>query len=67
MQEITNYTMNEANSSGDFNALIHPQSNDRQDMLKSLNVIVNENKKSEIETVIRAKDGLEKNFLFQLP
>lgn len=63
MQEITGYAMNEANSTGDFNALIHPESKDRQDILKSLHEIDKEKKYSATETVIRAKDGSEKKLL----
>ena len=60
MQRITGYTMDEANKAGDFNALIHPKSKDRQDVIKSLSVIVNEKECRETEILIVAKDGSEK-------
>ena len=60
MQEITGYTMDEANCVGDFNALIHPASQDRQDILKSLGEIVKEEKFREAETVIKTKNSSEK-------
>ena len=63
MQEMSNYTLDEANGSGDFNLLIHPGSEERQDILKSLSEITKEKECHETETVIRTKDGSEKTLL----
>jgi len=63
MQEITGYTMNEANRDGNFNALIHPGPTDRQGILKGLSEIYEEKESRESETVIRAKDGSEKKLI----
>ena len=63
MKEITGYTVDEANQADDFNALIHPESQDHQDMLKSLSEIAKAKEYREAETVIRVKDGSEKTLL----
>ena len=47
MQEITGYTMNEANRDGNFNALIHPGPTDRQGILKGLSEIYEEKESRE--------------------
>jgi len=63
MQEITGYSINEANSVEDFNTLIHPGSQDRQNIIISLSEIIKEKKYRETEVVVRAKDDSEKNLL----
>ncbi len=63
IREITGYTVDEANQVSDFNALIHPESKDQQEILKSLSEITKENKNQETEIVIRAKDGSKKTLL----
>lgn len=60
MQEITSYTIDEANQAEDFNILIYPKIEDRQEVLKELSKIVTEKGYHEIETAIQAKDGLRK-------
>ena len=63
MKAMTGYTVDEANRAEDFNVLIHPESKDCQDILKSLGEITKEKKCRETETFIRAKDGAEKTLL----
>jgi len=62
MQEITGFTMEEANNSGDFSKLIYPDLLERQKALHRSREI-EENKPTlplEVETVIQAKDGAKK-------
>ncbi|HNW40000.1 MAG TPA: diguanylate cyclase [Candidatus Omnitrophota bacterium] len=63
MQEITGYTKEEANSAKDFNELIHPDFNDRQNILASLSEIAKEKNCLEAETAVWAKDGTKKILL----
>lgn len=62
MQEITGYTMNEANLVEDFNSIIHPVSQLHRDTF-NLTEIINKKECRETETIIRAKDGSEKKLL----
>jgi PAS domain S-box-containing protein len=62
MQEITGFTQEEANNSGDFTRLLYPQPQERQKALERLQQIV-EHKVAlpyEVETTIQAKDGTQK-------
>ena len=63
MQEIAGYTIDEANQAEDFNILIYPKIEDRQEVFKELSKIVTEKGYHEIETAIHAKDGSEKTLL----
>lgn len=63
MQEITGYTIDEANQAEDFNFLIYPAIEDRQEALKELSKIVTEKEYHEIERAIQAKDGSKKILL----
>jgi PAS domain S-box-containing protein len=62
MQELTGYTVDEANNSGDFTRLLYPQPLERQKAIQRLQEIV-EHKVAlplEVETTIQAKDGTKK-------
>jgi len=62
MQELTGYTVDEANNSGDFTRLLYPQPLERQKALQRLHEIA-EHKAAlplEAETTIQAKDGTKK-------
>lgn len=63
MQEITGYSIEEANSSGDFSKLIYPERKDRAAALDRLNDIIKGEVVEQAETVIRAKDGSKKTLL----
>ncbi|MFA5363495.1 MAG: PAS domain S-box protein [Candidatus Omnitrophota bacterium] len=59
MQELTGYTVDEANNIGDFTKFLYPQPLERQKALQRLQEIV-EHKVAlplEVETTIQAKDG----------
>lgn len=60
MQEITGYSIREANRQEDFNLLIHPEARNNPGMLKSLGEITAGKGYHETEITIRTKDGLEK-------
>lgn len=60
MQEITGYTMNEANDCKDFTILIYPDPNERQRALEGLTEIIEKGTPREIEAIIRTKDGKKK-------
>lgn len=62
MQEITGYTIEEANSCGDFSTLIYPDPKERQKALEGLKKI-RRGKDHKVETTIRAKDGSKKALL----
>ena len=62
MQEITGFTQDEANNSGDFTQLLYPDPVERQKALQRL-MEITEHKVAlplEVETTIRAKDGTKK-------
>jgi PAS domain S-box-containing protein len=62
MQEITGFTQDEANNSGDFTRLLYPGPLERQKALQRLQEIV-EHKVAlplEVEATIQAKDGTKK-------
>jgi PAS domain S-box-containing protein len=63
MQEITGYSIDEANSSGDFSRLIYPDPKDRKIALQRLSGLVEGRTFGEIETVIISKDGSKKTLL----
>lgn len=56
MEEITGYTIEEANNQEDFNSLIYPDSEKRLKALKQLNEL-KKTGNQEIETAIQAKNG----------
>jgi len=62
MQELTGYTVDEANNSGDFTRLLYPQPLERQKALQRLQEIVEQKKALplEVEATIQAKDGTKK-------
>ena len=60
MQEITGYTIEEANRAKDFNVLIYPDPNDRKEAIRCLNEIVVRKGYREIQTAIQAKDSSKK-------
>ena len=62
MQQITGFTVDEANNSGDFTRLLYPEPLEHQKALQRLQEIV-EHKVAlplEVETTIQAKDGTKK-------
>ena len=62
MQELTGFTMDEVNNSGDFTGLLYPQPLERQRALQRLQEIVDHKVALpfEVETTIQAKDGTKK-------
>ncbi len=62
MQELTGYTADEANNSGDFTGLLYPEPVERQKALRRLHEIAEHKAVTpqEAETTIRAKDGTKK-------
>ncbi len=62
MQEISGYTLEEANSSYDFSKLIYPAPQDHQKALACLNEIKRD-RPYETETTIQVKDGTTKTLL----
>ena len=60
MEEITGYTIDEANGAEDFSALIYPDSAERSRALVGLNEIIGKDGYREIETAVTAKDGSNK-------
>ncbi|TAM37726.1 PAS domain-containing sensor histidine kinase, partial [bacterium] len=63
MEEITGYSMEEANSSPDFISLLYPDPKDRKAALKGIEELINKKANREIETIIAAKGGQLKNVL----
>ncbi len=62
MQEITGYTIDEANNSGDFSLLLYHDQNERQKALEGLSR-VRKGGYHETETIIQAKDGTNKTLM----
>ncbi|MFH1201529.1 MAG: PAS domain-containing sensor histidine kinase [Candidatus Omnitrophota bacterium] len=60
MQAITGYTLEQANTCGDFSRLIYPAPLERREALERLNEIMQKPECPEIETQIHAKDGTKK-------
>jgi len=63
MQEITGYTIEEANSQQDFTSLLYPDLKERQLALERLNELMAKKPYEEIETTIQAKNGAKKTLL----
>jgi len=63
MEEITGYSMEEANSSPDFISLLYPDPKDRKTALRGIDELIKKRASREIETVIAAKNGQLKNVL----
>lgn len=63
MQEITGYTVDEANAAPDFSALIYPDPKKRQEALARLSEVLDKGSHKEVETTITAKDGSSKTLL----
>ena len=63
MQELTGYTLGEANSCADFSALVYPEPDRRREALQRLDEVRQGGRIEEIETVIQAKDGFRKVLL----
>ncbi len=63
MENITGYTIQEANSCDDFSNLLYPDPEDRMSVFDELSKIVERGTASEAETRIRTKDGATKSIL----
>ncbi|MGD0335997.1 MAG: diguanylate cyclase [Candidatus Omnitrophota bacterium] len=63
MREISGYSIDEANRSSDFTALIYPDPDKHTEALQRLDAVKEKGKAEEIETAIRAKDGSQKTLL----
>ena len=63
MEELTGYTMAEANAAGDFSKLLYPDEGDRQRALDGLKTLLEEGHVPETETVILTKDGRRRTLL----
>lgn len=60
MQELTGYTREEANRSGDFSRLIYPDPMDRQQALDGIKALMENKEPQSSETTITTKNGTEK-------
>jgi len=63
MEEITGYSMEEANASPDFISLLYPDPQDRRMALKNIEELSKKRTNREIDTIITAKSGKLKNLL----
>jgi len=63
MEEITGYSMEEANASPDFISLLYPDPKDRKAALKGIDELIKNKANREIETAIATKSGKMKNVL----
>lgn len=63
MENLTGYTMAEANSSGDFSKVLYPHEDERQLALDGLKVLLETGQSGEIETTIRTKRGETRTLL----
>ncbi|MDD5692609.1 MAG: PAS domain S-box protein [Candidatus Omnitrophica bacterium] len=63
MEEITGYSMDEANESPDFISLLYPDPKNRKAALKGIEELKKKKSTREIETVIATKNGQLKNVL----
>ncbi len=63
MQEITGYTMAEANAAADFSRLLYPEAEDHQRALDGLKELLAKGAVGEVETNIRTKEGEQKTLL----
>lgn len=63
MQEISGYTIDEANACADFSLLIYPGSQERRKALEGLKEVMQKGRHYEVETAIQAKDGSKKTLL----
>lgn len=60
MEEITGYTIDEANNAEDFSALIYPDPSERSRAVGGIREIISHDGYREVETSITAKDGAQK-------
>lgn len=63
MEELTGYSMAEANSSADFSKLLYPDEEDRQQTLDGLKTLLEEGHAPEVETTILTKSGQRRTML----
>lgn len=63
MEELTGYSMEEANACPDFISLLYPDPKDRRMALKGIEELLKKMTNREIETIIVAKSGQLKNVL----
>jgi diguanylate cyclase (GGDEF)-like protein/PAS domain S-box-containing protein len=63
MKELTGYTIDEANRSGDFNRLIYPDLSERNKTLEGISRVIAEHGYHEEESTITAKEGVRKTVL----
>ena len=63
MQEITGYTREEANASGDFTTLLYPDFQERKKSLDNINETIKKGVSRNFETTIQTKDGTKKTLL----
>ncbi|MFA6384365.1 MAG: PAS domain-containing protein, partial [Candidatus Omnitrophota bacterium] len=60
MTELTGYTIDEVNRSGDLNSLIYPDPAERNKTLEGIGAVIAQRGSHEAESVICAKDGTRK-------
>jgi PAS domain S-box-containing protein len=63
MEQLTGYTMSEANASGDFSRVLYPDDYRRQQALDGLKTLLEGGRLSEQETTITSKNGEELTLL----
>ena len=63
MEQLTGYSMADANASGDFSKALYPDEDRRQQALDGLKVLLEEGRSSEVETIITTKAGRQLTLL----
>ncbi|MFH1102043.1 MAG: PAS domain S-box protein [Methanobacteriota archaeon] len=63
MHEITGYTIEDANNSGDFTVLLYPDMQERKKALDTISKTIKEGVSKNFETTIQTKDGAKKTLL----
>jgi len=63
MEELTGYSMAEANSRGDFSKLLYPDEEDRQQALDGLKILLEQGHAPEVETTILTKSSQRRTLL----
>ena len=63
MEQLTGYTMSEANASGDFSRVLYPDKDRRQHALDGLKALLERGRHSEQESTIVSKNGKELTLL----
>ena len=63
MEQLTGYTMAEANASGDFSRILYPLDDNRRHTLGDLKILLEKGQSTEVETTIQTKRGESRTIL----